>query len=221
MKKIVLAPMLMAFAGWCAAQEAGRVISSTPIYQPVAVPRQVCATEPVMMQAPSSGAGAVMGALAGGAMGNAVGNGGGRALATVIGIVGGAMVGDRIEGGGQPQLQNLQSCSTQTFYENRLNGYNVVYEYAGKQYTVQMPNDPGPTVQLQILPVGSLPPPPAQPLYAPPQMTAPVGYVAPAAVYTTDYGYYAQPYYARPSYAPVGVSLNFGYHGGSHGRHWR
>lgn len=27
-------------------------------------------------------------------------------------------------------------CSTQTIYENRTVGYSVVYEYAGKQYTV-------------------------------------------------------------------------------------
>lgn len=40
------------------------------------------------------------------------------------------------------------------FYENRTVAYNVVYEYAGKQYAVQMPNDPGPSIQLQLTPVG-------------------------------------------------------------------
>jgi len=38
-------------------------------------------------------------------------------------------------------------------YENRLTGYNVVYEFAGKQYNVQLPKDPGPTIKLQITPV--------------------------------------------------------------------
>jgi hypothetical protein len=40
--------------------------------------------------------------------------------------------------------------------------FNVVYEYAGKQYTVQMPNDPGPYVTLQITPTysASTPAPP-------------------------------------------------------------
>ena len=95
-----------------------RVISSTPMVQQVAVPRQVCTQETVMTQAPRSGAGALMGAIAGGAAGNAIGNGGGRALATMIGLVGGAMVGDRIEGPNN-QLQNVQQCTTQTFYENR------------------------------------------------------------------------------------------------------
>ena len=41
-------------------------------------------------------------------------------------------------------------CSTQTIYENRTVGYKVVYEYAGKQYSVQLPQDPGPTLQLRV-----------------------------------------------------------------------
>ena len=60
------------------ADEMGRVISSTPVIQQVAVPRQVCTNQPVAVPQQKSGAGAVMGALAGGAMGNAVGDGGGR-----------------------------------------------------------------------------------------------------------------------------------------------
>ena len=213
MKQIVLLSALLATAGLCAAQETGRVISSTPVVQQVAVPRQVCGNESVLTQPLKSGAGALVGAIAGGAMGNAVGNGSGRAAATVLGLVGGALVGDRIEGGGQPQVQNVQRCSTQTFYENRTVGYNVVYEYAGKQYTVQMPNDPGPFVRLQITPVSAAPA--ANGVYAQPAVSAPVSYIAAPAVYPAYY-------YAQPYYAPVGISLSFGFHGGHHGHHhWR
>jgi hypothetical protein len=67
------------------------------------------------------------------------------------------VLGDSIEGPGNTQLQNVQRCTTQTFYENRTVAYNVVYTYAGKQYTVQMPQDPGPTLQLQVTPVGTAP----------------------------------------------------------------
>lgn len=107
------------------------------------------------------------GAIAGGAIGNAVGDGSGRALATMIGILGGAMVGERVEGPGQTAIQHQTTCSTQTVYENRLVGYNVVYEYAGKQYTVQLPQDPGPTIPLNISPAvqglqGTAPPPVSQ-----------------------------------------------------------
>jgi hypothetical protein len=68
------------------------------------------------------------------------------------------VLGDSIEGPGNTQLQNVQRCTTQTFYENRTVAYNVVYTYAGKQYSVQMSQDPGPTLQLQVNPVGTATP---------------------------------------------------------------
>ncbi len=155
------------------AQEVGRVISSTPIIQQVAVPRQVCNNQQVVTEGQKSGAGAAMGAIAGGALGNQIGNGSGRALATMAGIFGGAIMGDKIEGGGAPEVRNVQNCSQQMFYENRTMAYNVVYEFAGKQYTVQMPQDPGPTVRLQITPMapaansgyGNVPPTGSAPRY--------------------------------------------------------
>ena len=214
-----------------------RVISSTPTVQQVAVPRQVCSNQAVITETPKSGGGAVLGAVAGGAVGNAIGNGGGRALATMIGLVGGAIVGDRVEGTNN-QVQNVQQCSTQTFYENRTSLYNVVYEYQGTQYNVQMANDPGPYVRLQVTPVGAInqapqittqpqtfyQPAPVQPAYIqqPVVINAPVVYQS-APYYAQPY--YAQPYYSRPYYspyyAPVGVSLNFGYSRGYGHRHWR
>ena len=217
-----------------------RVISSTPVVQQVAVPRQVCNNQTVMTQAPKSGAGALMGALAGGAAGNAIGNGGGRAAATLIGLVGGAMIGDNIEGPNN-QLQNVQQCTTQTYYENRASYYNVVYEYQDTQYTTQMANDPGLYVRLNMTPVGAMPAPQsvqpfqsapvaAQPTYYPPAyppayQPAPVQqpvYVQPmpTPVYYPAPAYYPRPYYA-PYYSPIGLSLNFGYSRGFGGGHHR
>lgn len=152
--------MALAGAGLVQAQdEQGRVISSTPVVQLIAVPRQVCHDQTVTVPGQKSGAGALIGGIAGGAMGNAIGDGSGRALATVIGLMGGAIVGNRIEGSSQPQTQTVQQCGTQTFYENRTVAYNVVYEYAGRQYSTQMPNDPGRFVRLSVTPLDSAPPP--------------------------------------------------------------
>ena len=170
----LLASLLALFASTTAqAQEVGRVISSTPIIQQVAVPRQVCNNQQVVTGGQKSGAGAAMGAIAGGVIGNQIGQGSGNALATMAGVLGGAILGDNIEGGGTPEVKNVQSCSQQMFYENRTMAYNVVYEFAGKQYTVQMPQDPGPTVRLQITPMapagntnyGNVPPPGSAPRY--------------------------------------------------------
>ena len=151
------------------AQEVGKVISSTPVIQQVAVPRQVCTNEQVVVQGQKSGAGAAMGAIAGGAVGNSMGQGSGRAAATMLGLFGGAILGEKIEGPANPEVRQVQNCTQQTVYENRTMAYNVVYEFAGKQYTVQMPSDPGPTVRLQITPVAN---PPATTFNVPPPSSA-------------------------------------------------
>ena len=157
------------------AQETGRVISSTPVIQQVAVPRQVCTNTQVATQGQKSGAGALMGAIAGGTVGNNVGAGSGRTAATMLGVLGGAILGDKVEGAPAPEVRTVQNCTNQVFYENRTTGYHVVYEFAGKHYTVQMPTDPGPTVRLQITPVAAPPVTtyPATPLVTPPP--APLG----------------------------------------------
>jgi uncharacterized protein YcfJ len=227
-----------------------RVISSTPVVQQVAVPRQVCNNQQYITEAPRSGGGALLGALVGGLAGNSIGGGGGRAAATALGVFGGAVVGDRIEGGGAQQVQNVQQCSTQTYYENRTTSYNVVYEYQGQQYNAQMPNDPGLYVRLQVSPVGGVNTSPVQsgqpqalqqapspvpveqgyvvqssapqPIYTQPVYTQPV-YVQPPIVYQSAPVYYGRPYYG-PSFAPIGLSLNFGYsrgYGHGHRGHWR
>jgi uncharacterized protein YcfJ len=139
------------------AQEIGNVISRTPVYQQVSVPRQVCTQTQITVPGQTSGAGAAMGAIAGGAIGNAIGKGEGRALATMIGVIGGAIAGEKVEGPQAAQTQTQQTCTTQQVFENRLMGYNVVYEFAGKQYNVQLPKDPGPTIKLQVTPISAAP----------------------------------------------------------------
>lgn len=87
--------------------------------------------------------------------------------------------------------------------------FNVVYEYAGKQYTVQMPNDPGPYVTLQITPTysASTPVPPLPPapqviyIQNPPQVLSNPVYVMP---YSPPY-YYSNPF-------PFTFSLGLGYY---------
>lgn len=252
MKQIVLftamGVLASSVATGAAAEEVGRVISSTPVIQQVAVPRQVCNTQPYVVQQPSSGGGALVGAIVGGLLGNTIGHGMGRAAATGVGVVAGAAVGDSIEGRSS-YAQPMQQCSTQTYYENRTVGYNVQYEYAGKQYGVQLPYDPGPTIRLQLTPIGAGSAPPdtasmpgpgpagAAPVIVAPPMVQGEAVGQPVAriiatstpmVYPAYYSpTYYEPYYRAPSfYPPIGLSLNLGYsshrHGHRHGhRHWR
>jgi uncharacterized protein YcfJ len=150
-----------------AQDERGRVLSSTPIVQQVTVPREVCQNVTVREPARKSGAGALLGAVAGGAAGNAIGGGSGRAAATALGIFGGAILGNHIEGGGHSRTRTVQECSTQNTYENRTVAYHVVYEYAGRQYSVQMPHDPGRYVPVSVQPVVAAPTHQTQGYYPP------------------------------------------------------
>jgi len=207
MKTTVLTTAVLAACGLAQAQEVGMVLSRTAVYQQVAVPRQSCA-QTISPNAPTSGGGALTGAIAGGIIGTAIGDG--RGLGTLVGAIGGAMVGDKAES--NANSQPITTCTTQTVMENRLVGYTVVYEYAGKQYTVQLPQDPGPTLPLQITPAG-LPPS----TLAPPSALTP-----PAVVYAAAPVVYAPPpVYYRPWPVNTSIHLGWGWHGGGHHRHWR
>ncbi len=94
MKKLLLVSGLMMVSGFAAAQEVGRVISSTPVNREVGVQQRQCA----------------------------------------------------------PNAGPRDACRSVTNVETRTIGYKVVYEYAGKQYTTQLTEDPGATVNLQITP---------------------------------------------------------------------
>lgn len=218
---------LPVFAGAQALEQA-RVVSSTPIVQQFSVPQQVCSNVQVFVPAPNTGAGALAGAIVGGAIGNSLGHGAGSAAATALGVLGGAIVGDRLEGS-QAHAQTLQQCGIQQVSQS-VTVYQVVYEYAGKQYQVQMPREPGPFVTVQLSPVGTTNP-------TNPNNAGMTGYAAPAATppaYGAVYGAVypqpsqpSQPYYAGayngyygPAYPSYPIGLSLGYYGGRRG-HWR
>lgn len=215
----IVVPLALVAAGSAAnAQEMAPVVSSTPVIQQVTVPRQVCSETPVAVQRQRSGAGAVIGAIAGGMLGSQVGNGSGQAAATAIGMIGGAMLGDQIEGYPAPVVRPVNSCTQQVTYENRVVGYNVVYAYAGRQYTTRMNSDPGSHITLHITPATNstqlyttpLPPPPV--VHAPVQVHSyPPVIVAPV--------HRPPVYYSPPAYpAPT---IHFRWDAGGHHGRWR
>ena len=177
-------------AGLAQAQETqARVISSTPVIQQVAVPRQVCQDEQFTVPGQTSGAGAIMGGIAGGALGNAIGNGNGRAAATVIGLLGGAMLGNNIEGNSPSGVQTVRNCGTQTFFESQTVAYDVVYEFGDRQYRTQMQQDPGQFVRLNVTPVGALPVPAPRSVSSAPRVI----YQQPEVIYQQPQVIYQQP----------------------------
>ena len=93
-----------------------------------------------------------MGAIAGGVIGSRFGKGGGNSAATAVGMIGGAMIGDRIEATPIGQNQSVQHCNNETAYQSVADGYRVTYEYAGKHYEVRTPDHPGARVAIEIRP---------------------------------------------------------------------
>lgn len=231
MKNLVKITLLLALATlWpsAKAQEMARVISSTPVMQTVTLPRQVCTETPVVIQRQRSGAGAVVGAITGGILGSQVGNGSGQTAATALGIIGGAILGDQIEGEPAPVVRMANSCTQQITTENRVVGYNVVYEYAGRQYTTQMSTDPGSHIPVHVTPSVS-----QTQVYTTPVPPAPVVVQAPAQVRTyppiivapahRPSVYYSPPVYTAPVVNfrwDIGGHRGRGHgHGHGHGHH--
>ncbi|SEB17595.1 glycine zipper 2TM domain-containing protein [Variovorax sp. YR216] len=65
--------------------------------------------------APTTGAGAIAGGAVGGVLGNQIGHGGGRAAATALGLVGGALLGNSIEANNNaPRTYQTYRVSIQT-----------------------------------------------------------------------------------------------------------
>lgn len=155
MRSLVVLTLAAAAASAALAQEQGRVLSVTPITRQVASPQQVCRDEQVYTGQSTSGAGAALGAVAGGVIGNAIGHGGGRAAATAAGVIGGAMLGNQAEAYGQPQYQTVRNCTTQVVYQNRAVAYDVVYEYAGRNYTTRTSLPPGDWIALSVQPAAN------------------------------------------------------------------
>lgn len=205
----------------------GTVLSVTPVVQQVAVPQRVCHDEAVAAPRQPSGAGALIGAIAGGAVGNAIGAGAGRAAATAIGVFSGAVIGDRIENDGQgAAMQSVRRCTTHSAYEERTVAYDVVYEYAGRQYATRMRRDPGPTVRIEVQAAEGEAAPayaaPARPRQAPPVYSPRPVYPAYAEPVYESYPPPAPVYYYEPAYPQfatglvVGALIGYGVHRGDH-----
>lgn len=188
-----------------------RVLASTPVVAQVAVPRQACFDELQTTQAQPSGAGALLGAVAGAAVGNAIGRGSGNAVATGVGLIGGAILGSHIETRGRPvQTQTVRRCEQQTAYENQVVAYDVTYEINGQRYSTQMDSQPGASipVQVSVTPVGQYTTTESRVLSSPVVYTSSVqrvSYVQPAV--SLSIPVYTRPYSQVRYVAPLRTSV--------------
>ena len=163
-----------------------RVVSVRPVHERIPVSREECWNDRVRGYedrkvtrtdtGSSIGPGTVLGAIVGGVAGHQVGNGRGNDAATAAGAVIGGLVGnqvDRDQGNVRPgervtEVQRVpverevQRCRVVDEVREATVGYEVRYEYGGRQFTTRMPNDPGRFVRVnvEIHPVESFEEPP-------------------------------------------------------------
>ncbi len=119
----------------------------------------------------TSGGGAVLGAIVGGVLGNSVGSGDGRQAATVAGAVIGGAIGHNIERNGQRRADaygyrddryyghdagyrqaEVERCRVVTDYrsDERVVGYRVAYEYAGRTWQTVTDYHPGSEIRVRV-----------------------------------------------------------------------
>jgi uncharacterized protein YcfJ len=147
------------------------VVSSVPLYQSVNQPQQQCWAESVTSyEEHRSPGGVILGGIAGGVLGNTIGRGNGRAASTAVGAIVGALVGDHIANRDNSPVavtRPVQRCQTVDNYRQVLTGYQVTYNYNGRNTTVVLPYDPGPRVPVSVGVTGNA----AQAAYGGPPVT--------------------------------------------------
>ena len=143
--------------------ETARVIDAIPVYQTVryAVPVEDCRAETVRLPSYNGSATApIIGAVIGGALGNAVGHKKrNKQVGAAVGAILGATIGHDIRRNSlEPSpvrygTQNVCDMYTEYRNEDRLVGYDVRYEYAGRTYSTRMKRHPGNEVRIRVTPI--------------------------------------------------------------------
>ena len=140
--------------------EYATVLEARPLYREVKVSKPVreCWDEPVYhtRREHKSAAGMLAGGLIGGIVGHQIGKGRGNKVATAVGTLIGAQVGHQAINGDVRAERTLagyeEHCKTdhRSSYQEVLDGYDVTYEYRGREYQLVMPYDPGRHIKMRI-----------------------------------------------------------------------
>jgi uncharacterized protein YcfJ len=127
----------------------------------VSEPVRECWQEPVhASQGPFSYnhvGGTLLGSTLGVVAGNQVGRGRGKDVARVAGALIGGAIGHHVSVDRQRQLDGgrerlVERCDVryEDRYEDRIDGYQVTYEYAGREYVTRLPYDPGERLRVRV-----------------------------------------------------------------------
>jgi uncharacterized protein YcfJ len=127
-----------------------RVLSATPNIERFVETRQQCSeqVQQVTTQGSSNLGGVLVGSVIGGVAGSAIGKGTGKTIATATGAALGAQVARNY--GEQPTTTNkvVQVCQPVNTVREQVRDYSVRYEWDGREYSVNLPQNPGPWLRV-------------------------------------------------------------------------
>ena len=89
-------------------------------------------------------------------VGNQIGTGRGRDAARIAGALIGGAIGNQVSHDRQRDYYGrermVERCEVlyRDSWDERIDGYRVTYEYAGREYTTRMPYDPGERVRIRV-----------------------------------------------------------------------
>lgn len=148
------------------AYDYARVVSAEPIVRQIRVetPQRECWTEDQVEEPPrpphTGLAGPmILGGIIGGVIGSQFGSGDGRRAATLAGTLIGSSIGHdrgaRRQAAStpyEPRITSVERCGVRytDSYEERIEGYNVEYEYAGQRHHTRLPYDPGDRIRIRV-----------------------------------------------------------------------
>jgi uncharacterized protein YcfJ len=132
-----------------------RVVDSAPIVRHVSVttPRRECWDETVYHDKPNGTGAIVAGGILGGIFGHQFGSGHGNDAATVLGAVTGSAIANHVvQTNYAAYPQTVQRCEehNETHEEERIEGYNVTYEYNGQRYVTRTREQPGSEIAVRV-----------------------------------------------------------------------
>jgi len=137
------------------------VLEAEPIIRIInrSTPRESCWDQQVVIREKraSSSTGAVLGGIIGAAIGNELGH---HKSNKQVGAVAGAVLGSTIghdvsrahAGAAQDRVVTEQRCKTvyETYEEEQITGYDVIYRYNGSNYETKTKHHPGDTLKLKV-----------------------------------------------------------------------
>lgn len=101
--------------------------------------------------------GTLLGSTLGVVVGNQVGHGRGKDVARVAGALIGGAIGHNVsvdrqrqQGGARGQVYERCDVRYRERVEERVDGYEVTYAYAGREYVTRMPYDPGERLRVRV-----------------------------------------------------------------------